>query len=1067
MAVDESNGDLLVAYQVGEEFFAMHLVVEEFEPSPFGKYTLTRQMTRTPAGALQTINAVAVDSSNGEIYVAEGEAAGVIDHFSSEGVYLGQLTGTPSGPFGFTRSVAVDPVSGNLFVSDDKGGTAAVDIFGPTVVVPDVTTSPALSVGLRRATLGGTVNPDEAGAVTCQFEWGTNESFGHVAPCSETVANGHSPVAVHAEVTGLLPDTTYYYRLQASNGNGTNPGEASQDHRFTTLGPPIVKEPSASSVTSTSATLEAEVNSNNSATSYYFEYGTSTSYGSSIPAPPGAGVGSGEGFVGVSVHLQGLSPGTTYHYRVIVVNEPEGEQFTAEGPDETFTTQAAGTEVTLPDGRAWEMVSPPNKQGADIIAIGNEQGADTQAAAEGGGITYTATASFVANPAGNRSIETTQVISNRHAPGSWGTADITTPHDEGPSGLATGSASEYKLFSSDLSLGLVEPAGHTPLPPLPPGSEKTIYFRAANGEYKALVTSANVPPGTEFGGNGEVGGGVQFVSGSPDLSHVVVKSTVALVEGAPAGGGLYEWSGGQLQPVNVLPKGELTSSARLGDLGDRTEGDVKHAISDDGSRIVWEKEGSGRYYLRDMVKGETVAIDAAQGAPEPVSRSQQYWTADGEGSRVFFTSSGRLTANSTASAGGGDLYVFEVTSGEGEPLAGRLTDLTVDGNAGESAGVHGVIGASEDGSYVYFVASGVLGDGAEHGAERGGNNLYMERYDDGAKAWLPATFVAALSGGDGNTWGSGGSLKAMTSRVSPNGRYLTFMSERSLTGYENRDANSGVPDEEVFVYDAGTGRVVCASCDPTGARPVGLHEGSAYEENLVDYAKIWQGRWFAANIPGWTTKDLSNAIYQSRYLSDSGRLFFNSSDALVPADVNGREDVYEYEPAGVGSCQGPTYGQSASVVFSEGVGGCVALISSGTSSEESAFMDASETGGDVFFITLSKLAPQDYDTSIDMYDAHECTASAPCAPPPPLSRPPCTTGDACKAAPTPQPTLFGAPSSETFSGAGNVTPSPTAVGGPKAKSARCRRGYAKRHGVCLKRKPVKSKRAGKTNRRGK
>jgi len=86
-------------------------------------------------------------------------------------------------------------------------------------------------------------------------------------------------------------------------------------------------------------------------------------------------------------------------------------------------------------------------------------------------------------------------------------------------------------------------------------------------------------------------------------------------------------------------------------------------------------------------------------------------------------------------------------------------------------------------------------------------------------------------------------------------------------------------------------------------------------------------------------------------------------------------------------------------------------------------MDASESGGDVFFITESRLSPRDVDTSLDLYDAHECTASAPCAPPVVLAPPPCTTGDACKAAPTPPPAIFGAPSSETFSGAGDVTPS--------------------------------------------
>ena len=281
------------------------------------------------------------------------------------------------------------------------------------------------------------------------------------------------------------------------------------------------------------------------------------------------------------------------------------------------------------------------------------------------------------------------------------------------------------------------------------------------------------------------------------------------------------------------------------------------------------------------------------------------------------------------------------------------------------------------------------------------------------------------------------------------------MSDRSLTGYDSRDASSGVADEEVFIYDTTQNKLVCASCNPTGARPVGLHEGGAYEENLVDYEKTWQGRWIAANVPAWTRTGLSASLTQSRYLSNSGRLFFNANDALVPADVNGTEDVYEYEPAGVGSCKPPTYGQSASIVYSEALGGCVGLISAGTSAEESAFMDASETGGDVFFLTLSRLSSQDYDTSIDIYDAHECTEASPCAPVPALVPPPCTSGDACKqAAPTPQPALFGPPASETFSGTGNLSPATEkAVVKPKA----CKRGYVRKSGRCVKRKRKKAK----------
>ncbi len=919
--------------------------------------------------------------------------------------------------------------------------------------------------------LEGTVNPDNVGEATCRFEWGTSEAFGHVAPCEpEAVANGHSPVAVHAELTGLQLGTNYYYRLRASNVNGTNLGEASQDHRFTTLGPPIVREASASGVTSTSATLEAEVNPNNSPTGYYVEYGTTTSYGSSIPAAPGVSVGSGEVFVGVSVHLQGLAPGTSYHYRVVAVNEPEGERLTAESPDEMFTTQAAGTEVGLPDGRAWEMVTPPNKHGAGLLGAEAEQG-DMQAAVDGGAITYVATAPVVANVAGDRFPEVQQIFSTHEGPGSWGTADIATPHNDGPTEIALGHSAEYKLFSSDLSLGLVEPDGATPLPPLPAGSEKTMYLREASGAYKALVTSANVPPGTEFGGNEEEGGGVGFVSASPDLSHVVVDSNVALEGGAP-GGELYEWSGGRLRLASVLPGGEPGANGSSGGPVLGTGRVVRHAISNDGSRIVWRAPGAGyeggKLYLRDMARGETVQVDAAQEVPEPAGLGEStYQTADEDGSRVFFTSPKRLTVGSTG-GGSGDLYVFEVTSGEGEPLAGRLTDLTVDRHTGETASVVGVIGASEDGSYVYFVAGGALG-----GAAKGGQNLYMVHYEEAAKTWSTPTFVAALAGGDAPTWGAsllpldpGIHLSEMTSRVSPNGRYLAFMSEASLTGYDNRDASSGVPDREVFLYDASSGRLVCASCDPTGARPLGVREAQGEFPVWDENGSPWAEEWVAADIPGWRfTGGIEMVLYQPRYLSDSGRLFFDSSDALVPADTNGKMDVYEYEPAGVGGCQPPGYGANASVVYSAGAGGCVGVISAGTSSQESAFLDASETGGDVFFLTTSQLSPQDYDQTYDIYDAHECTAASPCAPPAPLSRPPCTTGDACKAAPTPQPTLFGAPSSETFSGAGNITPSTPAVVKPKAKPVRCGRGHVKKHGVCVKKGRVRSKRAGKTNRR--
>jgi hypothetical protein len=996
--------------------------------------TLVRQ---EELDSTKNVTGIAVDTSTNDVYLAVGEEVNVYQENGTPAEQFG------SGDLGASSGDAVDSSSHAVYVAD--AAADRVTIFDQ-VVLPDVSTGtePTNLEHEGSVTLNGTVNPDGEPVTSCQFEYGTEKPseetapYEKTAPCEPAPGSGSSPVGVHADITGLTPLTTYHYRLVAGNANGSNRGI---DQSFVDPMRPAVDEESVTSVVSNAATLQARVGPGGADTTYRFEYGQTASYGASLPVPDGD-AGSGTSDVVLSVRLQSLQPSTSYHFRLVVGN---GVQREVVGPDQVFTTQTADTAFTQSDDRAWELVTPPNKQGAGIIAVGAENGDDIQAAAGGGSITYGATAPFVASPAGNRSIEVTQVLSTRGTTGTsaWETADITTPHNEGATELALGHTAEYKLFSNDLSLGVVEPVGDTPLPPLPAGAEKTIYLRAANGEYKALVSTANVPPGTKFGGNGKLVGGIEFVSATPDFSHVVLQSREGVkLTSIPGdeGGGLYEWGEGQLRLASVLPGGQPTPASLGG--AEFNEFNVRHAISNDGSRLLFG-DGHGHLYLRDMVRGETLEIDAAQGTPEPEGAASKYKTASSDDSRVFFTSSARLTVNSTASSEEPkteDLYEFELTSGRDEPLAGRLIDLTVDGNVGESADVRNLIGASESGSDVYFVANGALGDGAEHGAKDGSCeehetppsqqqmcNLYVEHYDEGTKIWTQPTLIAVLSGGDGPTWAHnlGNSLTTMTARVSPNGRYLVFMSERSLTGYENRDANSGVPDEEVFLYDsAGNGRLVCASCDPTGARPVGLL--ATHAELLVEnYKEIWRDRWLAGNVPGWTTENISKSLYQSRYLSSSGRLFFDSNDALVPADVNGREDVYEYEPAGVGSCQAPGYGQSASVVFGESLGGCVALISAGSSSEESAFMDASETGGDVFFLTQSRLSPRDYDTSIDLYDAHECTVSSPCAAPPPLVPPPCATGDACKAAPTPQPSIFGAPSSATFSGAGNIRPSAT------------------------------------------
>jgi hypothetical protein len=274
--------------------------------------------------------------------------------------------------------------------------------------------------------------------------------------------------------------------------------------------------------------------------------------------------------------------------------------------------------------------------------------------------------------------------------------------------------------------------------------------------------------------------------------------------------------------------------------------------------------------------------------------------------------------------------------------------------------------------------------------------------------------IAVLSKRDAPDWQAGFEERTqygeLTSRVSPNGRYLTFMSERSLTGYDNTDAHTGEPDEEVFLYDEHTGTLRCVSCDPSGARPVGVSDPSRSPTLLVDRGDVWKEHTLAGSIPGWDKIDDFHALYAPRVLSSNGRMFFNSPDTLVPAGSNGLENVYEYEPDEVGGC-----GEA---------GGCVALISSGTSSEESAFVDASVEGQDVFFITAAQLAPQDVDNALDIYDAHVCSAADPCPGVTPSQPAPCSSTESCRPAASPT-VVFGAPATAAVSGPGNQPPTST------------------------------------------
>jgi hypothetical protein len=776
------------------------------------------------------------------------------------------------------------------------------------------------------------------------------------------------------------------------------------------------------------------------------------------------------------VHVNGLPVGSVVHYRVVAVSELQpGEIETLYSQDRTFTTEAAKGSFALPDGRQWELVSPANKLGALIEPP--QFGGVVQAAADGGAIAYQTSSPTESDPPGGFAHEETAL--STHGTAGWSSLDISESNVV-PVHPGASVGKEFQIFSEDLSRAAVQPVMHVFTPLSPEASETTPYLRTdyldgsmadvcGAGCYRPLVTGkvgyANVPPGTVFGDepegfcieNAQICG-PKFQGASPDLSHIVLSSSAQLTATpAPAGGeGLYEWSEGRLQLLDVLPAGEEGPAILAGTYSQAMG--VRRAVSDDGQRVIMEggATGGGGVYLREVAtparpQGETVRLDVPQGGGGP-SKEPLYMDASADGSRVFFLDSGKLTAGSSPS--GADLYEYNVDA----PAGSRLTDLSVDLHPGRASDVKMMVGASEDGSYLYFAAAGALAPGAVEGqcpreAYEGssaskGCNLYV-RHDGVTR------LVAVLPSSDIYDWSTrlaNFGTVSLFGRVSPDGQWFAFMSDGELTGYDTHDALSGQPDVEAYVYDAASDALACASCDPSGARPV----GAKYAGNGDEIAG-----WLAARVPAWTEPPSnfgSLAAHQPRYLSDSGRLFFDSSDALVPQDVNGVEDVYEWEPAGIGSCS------TVGATFSARSGGCVDLISSGASPEPSELIDASETGGDVFIRTQARLAPSDYDTAFDVYDVRECTSVEPC----PVVRPQppaCTTESSCKTPPLPQPALYGAPASATFSGAGNIVPSSQPVVQGKAKSgSKAKSKHRKGRSVCRKQAKRRCAKAGKARR---
>ncbi|HWX98137.1 MAG TPA: PASTA domain-containing protein [Solirubrobacteraceae bacterium] len=243
----------------------------------------------------------------------------------------------PATPYAGSTAVSAEPTGLNAetayrfrVVATDTAGTAdGSDLgFATPTRKPLVDSQGSSALTKTSAKLEAQVNPNGADA-TCQFEYVTTVAFNEtgystaaLAPCSPAdLGAGSTDQAASAGLTGLAIGTPYHFRVAASNSFGTTEGE---DQSFTTTAPdpPTVSTGAPTVVTQTTAMLAATINGLGADTHYFFDYGETSAYGTAVPGTlTGVDAGTLSADTPETIELTGLTPATTYHYRIAAYNQ--------------------------------------------------------------------------------------------------------------------------------------------------------------------------------------------------------------------------------------------------------------------------------------------------------------------------------------------------------------------------------------------------------------------------------------------------------------------------------------------------------------------------------------------------------------------------------------------------------------------------------------------------------------------------------------------------------------------------------------------------------------------------
>lgn len=459
------------------------------------------------------------------------------------------------------------------------------------------------------------------------------------------------------------------------------------------------------------------------------------------------------------------------------------------------------------------------------------------------------------------------------------------------------------------------------------------------------------------------------------------------------------------------------------------------AISPDGQRILfstrpaqeWKPEegkeppcdtNNGLRILERVATPEgPVIAEISSGDPEAPG-DDLFQGASADGSKVYFTSPRKLTATDADAATGPcsavlgaskgcDLYLYDSSLPPGEQFV-QVSDPEGPGSADVLSSITAISG---DGSRAYFVAQGVLtadtnpeGDSAVAGEP----NLYLYEAATGT-----TRFIGVLSDDDaGGMWGTAGTLFG-DAYAAPlygpglvgggDGNVLAFASKAPLT---DGDADSGHRD--VFRYDA-----VADTLQRVSEAAAGGSDDGPFD---------------AAVNPAIVKGVEYNFGEATRWVSEDGQLIaFATKEALVPGDTDGLTNPYAWSSGQLGTV-------AAELTT---LGGPVKAP--GTA----------PVGGQMVFSTQTALLGSDGDGAEDVYVARE-GGGFPEPVPPPVCDP--LQEGSCQG--PPPPALAAGSLATVNPSAGNVKALP-----------RCKKGFLRRKGRCVKKKSHKRKAAKRAGHR--